>query len=275
MIALGLHLPLGLEGQWSGAPAVLVVVVAIAIFIGSIYYLLSTIFGLKRAYYVTMVSLMGFIIIISLVWLFGIPGTGPGFGPRGREPSWSPFLPNSEFAADFKGTLATFPDGWDTPNKKYFGNPDKKQTGAIEAKGEIDTIKTVLEPELAGYFQKLKTGSADPADYDFRVPGTAKEEAKLTEDEKKVPAAVARFKDAGGGNLLAGFELPAVPGKHPAITVFAYRDKGAVFLPALYFLMTALVLFALHLWLLARDEMRQKERDSETATTPETVSTRR
>ena len=275
MIALGLRLPLGLEGQWSGAPAVLVVVVAIAIFIGSIYYLLSTLFGLRRAYYVTMVSLMGFMIIISLVWLFGIPGTGPGFGPRGREPEWVPFLPAAEFAADFKDKLAAFPDGWDPPGKKYFGNPDKKQTGAIESKGEIDTIKTVLEPELAGYFQKLKTGSADPADYNFRVPGTPEEEAKLTAEEKAVPAAVARFKDAGGGNLLAGFEIPVVAGKHPAITVFAYRDKGAVFLPALYFLVTALVLFGLHLWLLARDEIRQKERDSETVTTPETVSTGR
>jgi hypothetical protein len=275
MTGLGLHLPLGLEGQWSGAPAVAVVVVAAAIFMGSVYYILSTLFGLRRAYYVTMVSLMGFIIIISLVWLVGIPGTGPGFGPRGREPSYVPFLPNSEFAADLKDKLSTFPNGWDAPGQKYFGNPDSKQTGAIDSKGEIDTIKTVLLPELAGYFQKLGTGSADEADYDFRVAGTAEEEAKLTEDEKKVPVVIARFKDAGGGNLLSGFEIPAVPGKHPAVTVFAYRDKGAVFLPSLYFLVTAVVLFGLHLWLLARDEIKQKERDTETAATPETVSTGR
>jgi hypothetical protein len=275
VIAFGLRIPLGLEGQWSGAPAVLVVVVAVAIFIGSIYYLLSTLFGLRRAYYVTMVSLMAFMIIISLVWLFGIPGTGPGFGPRGREPSWIPFLPNSEFAAGLKDKLASFPDGWDLAGKKYFGNPDKAKTGAIESNGEIDTLKTVLLPALAGYFQKAGGGSADPADYDFRVPGTPAEEAKLTTEEKAVPAAVARFKDAGGGNLLAGFEIPAVPAKHPAITVFAYRDKGAVFLPSLYFLIVSLVLFGLHLWLLARDEIRQKERDSETVTTPETVSAKR
>jgi len=277
-MVFGLHVALGLEGQWAGAPAVAVVVIAAAIFMGSVYYILSTLFGLRRAYYVTMVSLMGFLILLSLVWLIGIPGTGPGFGPRGREPSYVPFLPTSEFAAGLKDKLADFPDGWDAPGaKKYFGNPDKKQTGAIESKGEIDTIKGALEPELAGYFQQHPelNGSADPADYDFRVAGDAAAEAKLTAEEKAVPVAVARFKDAGGGNLLAGFELPAVTGKHPAITVFAYRDKGAVFLPALYFLVTAIVLFALHLWLLARDEIRQKERDAEIVTKPETVSTSR
>lgn len=275
MTAFGLHVTLGLEGQWSGAPAVAVVVVAAAIFIGSIYYILSTLFGLRRAYYVTMVSLMGFLILLSLVWLVGIPGTGPGFGPRGREPGYVPFLPNSEFGADFKGEIATFPDGWDAPGKKYFGNPDKNKTGAIDSKGEIDTIKTIIEPALAGYFQKLGTGSDKPEDYNFRVPGTPEEEAKLSPEDKAVPAAIGRFKDAGGGTLLAGFDIPAAPGKHPAITVFAYRDKGAVFLPALYFLLVSLVLFGLHLWLLARDEIRQRQRDAETVTTPETVSTGR
>ena len=272
MAAFAPHIPIGLEGQWSGAPAVAVVIVAIAIFMGSIYYILSTLFGLRRAYYILMVSLMGFITLLSLVWLVGIPGTGPGFGPRGREPSWIPFVGESQFAGDFKDVLSTFPSGWDEPGNKYFGNPDAKHTGAIDSKGEIDTIKTIVKPELAGYFQKLGTGSANPNDYDFRAQLSPEEEAKLTAEERTVPAAVVRFKDGGGGQLLFGADIPAVPGKHPAIKVYAIRDKGAVFLPALYFLMTGIVLFGLHLGLLARDEKRQKSRDQETAATPETVS---
>ena len=86
MAALALQIPLALEGQWSGPAAVAVFLTGVAIFIGTIYYILATLFGYRRAYYVVTVSLMGFMIIISLVWLFGIPGTGPGFGPRGREP---------------------------------------------------------------------------------------------------------------------------------------------------------------------------------------------
>jgi hypothetical protein len=270
--AFPLHIPLALEGQWSGAAAVGVVLTAAAIFMGTIYYILSTLFGWRRAYYITMVSLMGFILLLSLVWLVGIPGSNPGFGPRGRTPSWIPFLAGSEFAGDYKDLLAIFPDGWDPPGNKYFGNADKKQTGAIDSTGEIDTIKTILRPALAGYFQKLQTGSANPEDYDFRVAGTAEQGAALTPEERAIPVAVVRFKDATRGNLLVGIQIPAVPGKHPAITAYAYRDKGAVFLPSLYFLVTSLVLFALHLWLLARDEIKQRARDAATAASPTTVS---
>lgn len=274
MGAFTLQIPLALEGQWSGAAAVGVVLTAAAIFIGTLYYILATLFGWRRAYYITMVSLMGFIILLSLVWLVGIPGSNPGFGPRGREPDWKPFLATAEFGADFKDQIATFPDGWDAPGKKYFGNPDKQKTGSIDSTGEIDTIKTIVRPALAGYFQARPQlgGTAKEEDYDFRVQGTAKQEAALTAEEKAVPVAVVKFEDAGGGNLLVGIQIPAASGKHPAITVFAYRDKGAVFLPSLYFLITSLVLFALHLWLLSRDEIKQRARDAETLTEPTTVT---
>lgn len=265
--------PLALEGQWSGPAAVAVVATAALIFIGTIYYLLGTLFGWRRAYYITMVSLMGFMILLSLVWLVGLPGTGPGFGPRGREPSWIPFIVGSEFAQDFTEDIDRFPEGWDRPGKKYFGNPDEQQTGAIDSIGEIDTIKGAIEPALAGYFQRLGTGSAKPADYNFRIELPAEQEAKLTPEERAVPVAIVRFKDVGGGQLLFGARIPAVAGKHPEITVLALRDKGTVFLPSLYFLIASVVLFALHLWLLARDEIRQKAREAETATTPTTVRT--
>jgi hypothetical protein len=272
VIASLVRIPLALEGQWSGASAVAVVAVAGAIFIGSIYYILSTLFGLRRAYYIVVASFMGFLILLSTVWLVGIPGTGPGFGPRGREPAWIPFLPSSEFAADFKADLTAFPNGWDEPGKPYFGNPDQKHTGAIDSKGEIDTLKTIIEPALAGYYQKLGTGSVNPADYNFRQELSPADTAKLSDEDKALPVAVVRFKDAGGGRLLFGADIPASAGKHPEVLVFAMRDKGTVFLPALYFLMVAVTMFTLHLWLLARDEKRQKQRDAETAATPTMVS---
>lgn len=265
-------IPLALEGQWSGAAAVGVVLTAALIFMGTLYYLLTTIFGWRRAYYVIMVSLMGFLILLSLVWLVGIPGTGPGFGPRGREPEWIVFHPSSEFAADFKAEIATFPSGWDAPGKKYFGNSDKAKTGAIDSAGEIDSIKAILEPALAGLAQARKLGSATAADYNFRAKLDAAAEAKLSPEEKAVPVAEIRFKDAGSGRLLFGVTIPA-SSKHPEISAFAMRDKGTIFLPALYFIVSSIVLFALHLWLLARDEIKQRARESETATTVSTVRT--
>jgi len=128
-----------------------------------------------------------------------------------------------------------------------------------------------VKPALAGYFQK-SGGSAKEEDYDFRLAGAAEQEAELTPEEKAVPVATIRFKDGGGGNLLAGIQIPQTD-KHAAITVFAYRDKGAVFLPSLYFLVTSLVLFGLHLWLLARDEIKQRTRDAAISTTPTQVTT--
>jgi hypothetical protein len=263
------HIPLALDGQWSGAGAIAIVMVAALIFIGSIYYILSTLFGWRRAYYVVVISLMGFLIILSLVWLLGIPGTGPGFGPRGREAAYIPFLPNSQFASDFKTQIQAFPDGsgWDQPGKKYFGNGDTKQTGALDSIGEIDTYKLIIEPALAGYFQKNPqlNGSIDPADYDFRRQLPPADDAKLTADQKVAPIATIRYADGGGGRLLVGLTIPGTA-KHPQITVFALRDKGTIFVPALEFLVSAVLLFALHLWLLARDEVKQKMREAETAT---------
>ena len=272
MRSLGTLIPLALEGQWSGAAAVAIVLTAAAIFMGTIYFLLTTLFGWRRAFHISMVSLMGFMIIMSLVWLVGAPGTVPGTGPRGREPTWIPFVADSEFGADFREETKEFPDGWDAPGKKYFGNKDKANTGAIDAVGEVDTIKGLLLPALAGYAQEKGFPSEDPDDYDFRLPPkTPAAEAKLTAEERAIPVAEARFKDVGGGELLAGFRIPGVEGKHPEITVFAFRDKGAIFLPPLYFLVVSIFLFSLHLWLLARDEIKQRARDAETATTPTKV----
>ncbi|MGH2794819.1 MAG: hypothetical protein ACRDKG_10995 [Actinomycetota bacterium] len=272
MRSLATLIPLALEGQWSGAAAVAVVLTSVLIFMGTLYYLLATIFGWRRAFHVSMVSLMGFMIILSLVWLVGAPGTTPGTGPRGREPEWIPFLAESEFGRDFRDAVDDFPEAWDEPGKKYFGNNDKDQTGAIDATGEIATIKGVLLSELAGYGQQEGFPSDDPNDYDFRLPPRSpEEEARLTPDERALPVATVRFKDAGGGRLLFGVTIPGVPEKHPEITVFALRDKGAVFLPSLYFLVVSIFFFALHLWLLARDEIKQRARDAETATTPSKV----
>jgi hypothetical protein len=268
------QIPLALEGQWSGPAAVAVVATSVVIFMGTIYYLLTTLFGWRRAYYVSMVSLMGFMIILSLIWLVGAPGTTPGTGPRGREPEWIPFLPTSEFAEDFRADLAEFPEGWDVPGKRYFGNKDKDQTGAIDSVGEIDSIKAIIRESLAGYFQKQGTGSDTPIDYDFRLPTTPEREQNLTAEERAVPVATVRFRDVGGGRLLFGVTIPGVPGKHPEVTVFALRDKGTIFLPSLYFLVISVLMFALHLWLLARDEIRQRARDAATVTTPTTVSSR-
>ncbi len=59
-----------------------------------------------------------------------------------------------------------------------------------------------------------------------------------------------------------GVTIPATD-DHREVTVFAFRDKGLVFLYSLYFLGVSILGFALHVWLLARLERKQKEREAE------------
>ena len=77
-----LHLiPLGCDGCWTGWQAVLGLVIAVTVLIGSIYMLLASNFGARLGYLVLMVSLMAWIILLAAMWLFGLPGTTPGTGP--------------------------------------------------------------------------------------------------------------------------------------------------------------------------------------------------
>lgn len=286
--------PFALEGQWFGAAAVALVIVGILIFIGTIYILLVAIYGWLQAYLVTMVSLMIFSIILSAVWLFGIPGTIPGTGPRGTEPHWVVFLADSEQGLEFKDEIAAFPADRSTVLPKSGAvqgtewrvpAADEMYPGQINVDGEIDAIKNALFPALAGYFQQQETGSSDPADYQFRIEGRAP-----TPDEEALPVARVLFFPNGdvhkvdpgtqavtetfdvqdaSHRLVAAIDLPA-NADHPAIRVFAYRNKGQVFMASLQWMVISVILFVLHVIWLGRYENKQKRREAELAagTTP-------
>lgn len=286
--------PLALEGQWKGAAAVALVLVGVVIFIGTIYILLVAIYGWLQAYLVTMVALMSFSIILAAVWLFGIPGTIPGTGPRGTEPHWVMFLADSEQGLEFAKQIGEFPadrsvkaaENGAFPSTQWrVPDAEEHYPGQINVDGEIDNIKAVLFPSLAGYFQKQKTGSSQPEDYQFRLEGR-----EPAPDEEKLPVARVLFYPNGNvqevnsqtqkvtetmkiptpaDRLLVGIDVPATA-DHPAYRVFGYRDKGRVFQAAAEWMIISVILFALHVWWLGIYENRQKRREAELAagTTP-------
>ena len=92
MAALANLVPLACDGCFVGLPAVLSFVLAVVLLIGSLYMLLASNFGARLAYLIVMVSLMAFMMFLSLLWTIGGPGTTTGTGPRGREPAWVPFV---------------------------------------------------------------------------------------------------------------------------------------------------------------------------------------
>jgi hypothetical protein len=65
---------------------VLVVMSAIVLFIGSIYLLLGTNLGARLGFLVTFTCLMGFMLILSILWL---TTASPLESPKGRVSSWS------------------------------------------------------------------------------------------------------------------------------------------------------------------------------------------
>jgi hypothetical protein len=65
---------------------VLVVVAAVVLFIGSVYLLLGTNLGARLGFLVTFTSFMGFMMILSLLWL---TTASPTESPKGRVASWT------------------------------------------------------------------------------------------------------------------------------------------------------------------------------------------
>lgn len=243
--------PLALEGEWADWRAIAVVGIALLALVGSIYLLLASNLGARVGYLVLMVSLSGFAIILSLIWLVGVPGTLPGTGPRTHEPRWVPFLAESDQGREFTPVLARFPDGWEKPGTLYPGN--------VDSKGEIEIAKTQLQNALAALDEEQGGDATKPEDWNFRLEGTE----AVTEADKELPIATVRFYQQDTP-LLAAFKIGSTA-KHREVTVFAFRDKGKTYLDALYFFLAGLAGFAVHLWLLGRHELRQQAREAATA----------
>ena len=69
-----------------------VVLAGFILFVGSVYMLLTAVFGRYMAYLVVAVAFFGWMTIQSGIWLFGFWSQGPetktNLGPRGPEPAW-------------------------------------------------------------------------------------------------------------------------------------------------------------------------------------------
>lgn len=270
---------LALEGDWADFRAIVVVVIAVVFLIGSIFMLLASNFGSRLGYLITMLSLSGFMIIMSVMWLFGAPGTTTATGPRGPEPSWIPFTAESEQGKDLRSVLASFPDGWD-PIVTENAEGDlvgKKYPGNIDSRGDFEQVRTAVTGALARAAKRdaenLPPAQAGGALTKFENwMFTASDIPPATPEERDMPRANVRY-HFEGTRLYFGATIPAVTAAdcvkadgskvtnckpHPEVTVFAMRDKGKVYLQALVFLIVSLLAFFTHLALVSRYEAKQK-----------------
>jgi hypothetical protein len=92
-----------------------VVLTAFIFLPGSVFMLLASNFGALRGYLIAATAFFGFLVMLSAVWLFGLPGTTPLTGPKGTQPTFKSFTINDPQAStydsvrDFQGRAG---NGW-------------------------------------------------------------------------------------------------------------------------------------------------------------------
>jgi len=249
---------------------------ATLIFLGSVYLLLRSNLGTRRGYLVLGTSLFGFMLIISLFWTLGAPGTPPYTGPQNLpgqgleeyEPTWYPFAPDSEvasrpeyaFVQDYPSGFADAPEdfaeeaatGASEVQNLFSGfptdgtSPYTNLIGATWKPAEITVAEAPNGFPVVGIIYKptyqLETPPAEPPE-GFE-PALTVNGAPAAEDESNVAR--------------PGTEVGDIAEGEEGVLLFAFFDAGSPAFPSLVTLGVMLVLFLLHLGLLAADEQRER-----------------
>jgi hypothetical protein len=216
------------------------------VFFGSVYVLLAAVFGRWMGYLVTAVSFWGMMIIFSLIFVLGVPGsTPPNLGPRGTryacptcisEPHWAPVAVAANVTSPKFESVAEYPGApWEEPDE--------------DTRIEIEALTTSVGEFLA---REAAAGEEAPAE---GAEGAAPAEAQEVEATDFSLRNI-KFTTEDGARLAAAEVFLADGG--PILEVFAVFDTGNVPLPSWLFLGGSLLLFAGHLPFLDRAEKKRK-----------------
>lgn len=208
--------------------------------LGSVYVLLRSNLGTRRAYFVWGSSFFGFMFMLTLFWAFGAPGTPMFSGPQNLpgqpidyyQPKWVPFAgdsliaeqPEYEAVQGFPNTFGDVPESQETLTQEGTG-PIQDFFASEAAGGQVDAdwIPTQI------WYAEATNGR----------PMIAVEFAEPSPDDPTQAA-------AGGETYVA----------------FGFFQAGNVIFPNLIFIGLSLAGFVLHMVLLAWDE-RQERRELE------------
>lgn len=218
---------------------ILVVVCALVLFVGSVYMIVSGVFGLRMGYLVVATAFFGWVLLLSTLWLFGVPFLKAGgqpsvladLGPRGTEAHWQVFAAAAGPArTDRYPVTALYPSHpWWTPAPN------------APAAASIDTVT----PAIQDYVAQQAT-----AQLQKQNPGAA------PIDPSTIQIQDVRFTSSGGADLAAGEAYLATGGT--VVTVYAYHDHGNVPEYSIGFFFVSLLGFAVHVPLLDRAERRRR-----------------
>jgi hypothetical protein len=223
----------------------LVVLTGFVFLPGSVFMLLSSNFGALKGYLIAATAFFGFLVMLSAVWLFGLPGTTPLTGPKGAQPTFKSFTINDPQAGtydsvrDFQGAAG---NGWQAA-----------PSGEVEAGSPQETLKADLDTaRQTAVSDLIKTTNKDVKDSSEELDVTNLDAKAFytIQDGTEVAAIVISPKTPPAGS---GLKRPTFS----PVTTFAYRDPGNPRLPSILFLVGSLVLFVVHMLLLGLAERRR------------------
>jgi hypothetical protein len=228
---------------WKG---VVVVVCAFILFVGSVYLILSTVFGLRMGYLVLAVSFFGWMIVFSAIWAFGQPkilgvtGTLQDLGPRGTEPHWQ------VFAAGTTPLETRYPD-----TEKYPNAPWRPPTAANRS--SVDTAKTAIQK----YLVERATEQLEKQGVRVCPPESIPAPSCYTFDPATFIVTDFAFMPAEDGTSLTAAHAFFTAGG-PEVVVYAYHDSGNVPVYSFAFLAASVLGFVIHIPFLDRAERKRK-----------------
>lgn len=226
--------------------AQLVFPLGVLAFLGTTYLLLRSNLGTRRAYYVLGTCVFGFLLIMSLFWGFGAPGTPQATGPTKLPgqvqdallPKWVPFAQDSLLAdREDLQIVKQFPEGFTEDGWPAEMEAEEGDEGNLVDQG-IDDIQGFFASGDAG--QQVEETWAVESAYYAEAPGTGYPVLAVTyieTDEALEP-------DPDGETY----------------TAFGYFDAGNPLLPSYILIGLSLLGLLLHGWLLDRDERAEKRR---------------
>jgi hypothetical protein len=208
----------------------LVVVSAFILFGGSVWLLLSAVFGVRMGYLVMATGLFAFMIILSALWVFGAPGTPRFLGPKGELPAWIALRAGQDLTSPTFPVVERYPDDpWVSPEE------DRSLNIEVEA-ATLGIQEFLAEEANAELVRRQIEGEVTPEAFEVV-------DLEFTE-VNGTPLAAARAFASGGG---------------PEVEVVAYKDPGNEPVPSYLFLAASIVGFVVHLPFLDRAERRRKE----------------
>jgi hypothetical protein len=203
-------------------------IAGLVLFVGSVYLLLTAVFGPRMAYLVTATGFFAFWLILAALWVFGAPGTPRFLGPKGDLPSWQAVAAGTDLRSPTFPVISQYPGGrWEEAGQD--------QTAEVEPV-TLSVQEFLAEEASAELRSEAIEGEISPED--FTVTDI-------------------RFTSVGETELAAATASATTGGRE--VTVVTVRDEGSEPVPSFIALGVGILGFAIHVPFLDRAERRRKE----------------